>query len=66
MTKIEKRVIYSALAVYSFQQQKLAEKARRKKELDAAAEHEREALEAGAILSYWPDVVNAECGTVTI
>ena len=66
MTGIEKKTIMAALSEYAYNHQKAAERAYRAKDYAKTSEERAHANIAAAILTYWPDVVNAPCGSVKI
>ena len=66
MTRIEKQTILAALSEYAFNCQRRSERAHKNREYETEREQRAQALNAAAIISYWEDVVNADCGAVTI
>ena len=66
MTKIEKETVLAALSEYAYRHQKAADRAHKAKDYDLERAEHAKANIASAICGYWPGVVSAQCGTVTI
>ena len=66
MTKIEKETVAAALSEYTFNHQKAAERAHKKKDYETERAEHAHALTAGAILTYWSEIVSAPVGTIEI